>query len=95
MKFQISRLRTHALPQVALDFIADGVADFQPGRVYPDLDRFINAWAPQQTQTAAETIKRFAKKPRLRCRDAKTGRFLKMEVCKKSPETTVVERVKK
>jgi hypothetical protein len=43
---------------------------------------------------AAATLKNFAKKPRLRCRDAKTGRFMKMEQCKASPETTVVERVK-
>jgi hypothetical protein len=41
---------------------------------------------------AAEKLRAFAKKPRLRCRDAKTGKFLKMEQCKAHPETTVVER---
>lgn len=42
--------------------------------------------------SAAITIAAFAKKPRLRCRDAKTGRFAKMDQCLQSPQTTVVER---
>jgi hypothetical protein len=46
-----------------------------------------------QQQPAAEVIKNFRKKPRLRCRDARTGRFLKMEKCKENPDTTVIERV--
>jgi hypothetical protein len=52
-------------------------------------------WVQETEQTkAAKVLKDFAKKPKLRCRDARTGRFLKMEQCKASPDTTVVERVK-
>ena len=78
-----------AAADIALHVIADNLV--QTAQAYPDLDRYITAFAPQ-SKTAVETIKRFAKKPKLRCRDAKTGRFLKMEQCKAHPDTTVVER---
>lgn len=66
-------------------------------------DTYRDSWNPlissfvQQVEKSksADTLRVFAKKPKLRCRDAKSGRFLKMEKCKESPETTVVERVKK
>jgi hypothetical protein len=57
--------------------------------------RFIFSWATQQTKDSADKIRAFAKKPKLRCRDAVSGRFRKMEQCKLHPESTVVERVKK
>lgn len=43
--------------------------------------------------TSVEKLRTFASK-RLRCRDAVTGRFAKMEQCKTHPESTVVERVR-
>ena len=60
------------------------------------------AYATQEQKQALETIKKF--KAKVRCRMAgtvthegvthKAGQFAKMEMCKKYPDKTVVERIK-
>lgn len=82
-----------AAADIALHIIADNL--IKTAQANARAFDLVMAWAPAQAKQSAETIKRFAKKPKLRCRDAKTGRFLKMEQCKASPETTVIERVEK
>lgn len=77
-----------AIADVALGEIADALST--SATAHPVIAN--NAKAANPAATA--TIAAFAKKPRLRCRDAKSGRFEKMEVCQAHPDTTVVERVK-
>lgn len=45
------------------------------------------------TKQKAEVIRKFAKKPRYRARDAKTGKFVTLDYARKHPDTTVIERV--
>lgn len=74
---------------VALGIIADELVNAEK------LPQFAHVVAQAQKNQKAdvETIKKFQKKPRLRARDARTGRFVSLEYAKKNPETTVIERV--
>lgn len=49
---------------------------------------------PSSNDAAIRSIVAFSGKKIWRCRDAKSGRFLEMSVCKERPDSTVVERVR-
>lgn len=89
-------MRTAVLVALAIvddalhDIAADLAAKAETLRHHAVFGRFVQQ---AEKSKAAETLRKFAKKPRLRCRDAATGRFLKMERCKASPESTIIERV--
>lgn len=76
------------------------VADIALGELSDDLKKEgstqpIVAKAAKTAQpNDVRTIEEFAAKPRLRCRNASTGRFEKMSFCEAHPEASVVERVK-
>lgn len=72
---------------IALGEISDSISGGAAN--HPAIARGIVAAHPEDSATVAS----FAKKPRLRCRDSKTGRFAKMEICEANPDTTTVERV--
>ena len=58
----------------------------------PQLNHAQNA--NSESAAAVKTLKAYAKKPRLRARDAKTGKFVSVKYAKEHPDTTVIERVK-
>ena len=72
---------------IALGIIADNIVE---AGGLPQFAHVVQAAAKKDV----ETIKRYAKKPRYRARDAKTGKFVSLEYARKHPETTVIERVK-
>jgi len=74
-----------AAADIALGFISDQLV--KTDRSHHALTQNVKA-----NESSKDTIRRYAKKKRLRCRSSVTGRFEKMEVCKANPDTTVIER---
>lgn len=79
-----------AAADIALHVIADNL--IKTAQANARVFDYAMAWAAPQAKKSVEVIREYAKKPKLRCRDARSGRFLKMEQCKAHPDTTVVER---
>lgn len=58
------------------------------------LPQFAHLVQDAKTKEKAEVIRSFAKKPRYRARDARTGKFVSLDYARQHPDTTVIERVK-
>lgn len=56
----------------------------------PGVSSFQNSAAKSKAERAKEKIKAFKKKKQWRCKNARTGRFEKMEFCKANPDISYV-----
>lgn len=79
-----------AAADIALGEISDALS--KDAAKSPLMAKARTATASSDERAAAQVVSEFAKKPRMRARDSKTGRFVTLDYARQHPDTTTVER---
>ncbi len=73
------------------DLVDEGIAALKAYRIsLPGVTAFQDSAVKSKAEEAKAKIREFRKKKQWRCKNAKTGRFEKMEFCKANPEQSYV-----